>query len=569
MSRKNRKSSKRRSSKSKNSRSDANPQTKPSEKPTAQVKPCVAESKAPPLVEVNDNVAQALVKNEDTPAVPAKATAYKSPFDGDPDETSNDSSRWPHQRAAWDARQTSGENRQLNGAEESLADRMQRLAASQDVSPSYLGPCYHRHNDQHFQKGLPTRWEEDDDGFLPSLRFGSARTAVGTTALIVPIDGITQVRSLNCIRVSKELETIVPDGIRRVRLNTHLNLLAVDTLRTEVTAALMGLRRLCGVAVEVHEPRSSFKAVGVVYGIPPGMTATDIEAAVRSPVPVLNVRIPHPPSPAIMTFASTQLPEHVDIGFVQHKVHMYVDRPPRCKLCGRIGHVMAVCPNPSPTFSKGTSGASNGDNNSNAHATGRQRCLNCGQEGHDTRSKTCPRWLELIEVSRYRRANDVDTRTARTAVAKSLEARSRGVMDERHHVIKCINSMLANPTSADGASATPRNSAQQGRRVYTVEELLRIGLRTPVHRRPQNSSMGSRGLLVLRTARSAASVFLQRTFTALVRIFVEPVRSFVTTYYERFTKPVGSGLFRPWENQSTADLPFVVKQQKETTDLSG
>ncbi|KAL1481999.1 hypothetical protein MTO96_034097 [Rhipicephalus appendiculatus] len=378
MSRKNRRSSKRRSTKSKSSNSNANPQTKPSKKPTAQVKPCVAESKVPPLVEVNDNVVQALVRDEEKAEVPDKTTAYKSPFDGHPETASDDRSRWPRQRAVCDARQTSGDQRQLNGAQESLADRMQRLAASQDVSPSYLGPCYHHHNDPYFQKGFPTRWEEEDDVSLPSLRFGAARIAVGTTALIVPIDGITQ-----------ELETVVPDGIRRVRVNTHLNLLAVDTLRTEVTATLLGLRRLCGVAVEVHEPRSSFKAVGVVYGIPPGMTATDIEAAVRSPVP---------------------LPEHVDIGFVQHKVHMYVDRPPRCKLCGRIGHVMTVCTNPPPTFSKGTSRASNGDN-SGPQATGRQRCLNCGQEDHDTWSSTCPRWLELIEVSRYRRTNNVDART--------------------------------------------------------------------------------------------------------------------------------------------------------------
>ncbi|KAL3252438.1 hypothetical protein MRX96_017747 [Rhipicephalus microplus] len=246
------------------------------------------------------------------------------------------------------------------------------------------------------------------------------------------------------------------------------------------------------------------------------MTATDIEAAVRSPVPVLNVRIPHPPSPAIITFASTQLPEHVDIGFVQHKVHMYVDRPPRCKLCGRIGHVMAVCTHQSPTFSKGTSGAPNGEI-SDPKATGqRQRCLNCGQEDHDTRSKMCPRWLELIEVSRHRRTSDLDIRTARTT--RTQEARSPAVRDER---------------------------------------------------RPQNSSVVSRGLLALRTARSAASMFLQRTFIVLVRIIVEPVRSFATTYFERFTKPAGNGLFRPWENQSVANLPFVVKQQKEMTELSG
>ncbi|KAL3252439.1 hypothetical protein MRX96_017748 [Rhipicephalus microplus] len=147
MSRKNRRSAKRRSPKSKSSNSSANTQTKTSKKPTAQVKPCVAESKIPPIVEVDDDVVQALVKDEETAAVPGKTTAYKSPFDGDPDTAaSDDRSRWPHERAASDARQSIGDNRHLNGAEEPLADRMQRLAASQEVSPTYLGPCYHHHN---------------------------------------------------------------------------------------------------------------------------------------------------------------------------------------------------------------------------------------------------------------------------------------------------------------------------------------------------------------------------------------------------------------------------------------
>ncbi|KAH6941385.1 hypothetical protein HPB50_017886 [Hyalomma asiaticum] len=517
MSRKHRRSSKRRGSRSKCPKGEDTPQITPSEKPTAQVKPCVAESKVAPLAETNDN-GQTLASSENSGAdVSGTATTHKASFPFDSDQEMFDHSACLHQRNASDARKQHDVNRQPDGSAESLADRMQRLAASQDVTLSYLGPCYHHHSEPYFEKGFPSLWEKKDDDFLPPLGLDSGRIAVGTTALIVPIDGITQVRSLNCIRVSRELEAIVPEGIRRVRLNTHLNLFAVDTVRTEVTAKLLRLRRLCGVSVEVHEPRSSFKAVGVVYGIPPGMTATDIEAAIRSPVPVLHVRVPHPPSPAVLTFASTQLPEHVDIGFVQHKVHLYVDRPPRCKQCGRIGHVMTVCPKPPPTSPKGSSGEANGHVNSESRGARRQRCLNCGQNDHDTRSKTCPRWLELIEVSRYRRANDVDIQTARTAVAasKALEGRSSTVENERHHVIKCINSMLANTTSADEASAKPRNTAQ-GRRVYTVEELLRIGLHTPVYRRSQHCAKGSRGLMVLHTAGNMAGSFLQRTFIALL-----------------------------------------------------
>lgn len=374
----------------------------------------------------------------------------------------------------------------------SLAHRMHRLAR-QDVAEGYLGPRYaadsFEKDREYLAQYFEPQWCKRRDSAPPSLRCESRvlaerRPAMGNVALIVPIDGITQVRSLNAIRVSKELESVVPDGIRRIRVNPRLNLLAVDTLNPEATSVLMGVRRMCGVPVEVQEPRSSFKAVGVLYGIQPGMTASQIQASIRSKVPVLGVRIPRPPSPAIVTFASSKIPDYVSVGLVQHRVHLYIDRPPRCKLCGGIGHVVAVCPKPAACRRCGET-----HDKAQCRAA-RQRCLNCGQE-HDSRSKMCPRWLELLEVSKYKRVNDVDTRTAKAAVAasRSLKPVSGGVQCRGHrHLLRatfdtgaaCSSEAHAMDVGELAQDATQNDRSresgkmEQKRLVYTVQELLAI-----------------------------------------------------------------------------------------------
>lgn len=236
--------------------------------------------------------------------------------------------------------------------------------------------------------------------------------AVGKVAIISPSDGVTQVKTLDALKVSRELQAVTPEGITKVRLNLRLNLLAVDTSAIEATAKLLALKTLCGVPVQVREPHGSHGTVGVVYGIPPGVTERQLAAAIRSRAPVVAVRIPRPPrGPAVLTFATSQLPHCVLVGLVEHRVHPHVDRPPRCRRCGRIGHVQVVCCSPATCRRCG------GAHGRALCPAPRPACVNCGQE-HDPCSNTCPKWREALRISRYRSLNKVDYATAKAAVAR-------------------------------------------------------------------------------------------------------------------------------------------------------
>lgn len=231
---------------------------------------------------------------------------------------------------------------------------------------------------------------------------------VGRVAIITPWDGVTQVKLMDALKVSQELQALVPDGIRKVRLNLRLNLLAVDTNDIESTGKLLSLKKLCGVPVQVREPHGSYGSVGVLHGIPPGVTESQLKEFIRSKAPVVSVRIPKPPGPAVVTFASPELPHHVLVGLVEHKVHQHVDRPPRCHRCGRIGHVDVACTNP-PTCRR--CGRSHG----RSVCLAPQSCVNCGQN-HDSCSNACPKWREAIRIAKYKHANKVDFTTAKAAV---------------------------------------------------------------------------------------------------------------------------------------------------------
>lgn len=232
---------------------------------------------------------------------------------------------------------------------------------------------------------------------------------VGRVAIITPWDGVTQVKLMDALKVSQELQALVPDGIRKVRLNLRLNLLAVDTNDIESTGKLLSLKKLCGVPVKVREPHHSYGSVGVIHGIPPGVTESQVKASIRSKAPVVSVRIPHPPGPAVVTFATPELPQRVLVGLVEHKVHQHVDRPARCHRCGRIGHVDIVCSSPATCRRCGRS-----HGRSMCFAP-RQSCVNCGQE-HDSCSNACPKWREAIRIAKYKHANKVDFTTAKAAV---------------------------------------------------------------------------------------------------------------------------------------------------------
>lgn len=493
--------------------SNSDPQEKATPKPTAEVKPCkVAELRKE--LDVHTDHSTHASGGDDAQADSVSTQSDDNQGNGVCGETP----RRPPQERASGPTQVPGD---------SLAHRMHRLARH-DVAESYLGPSYANdpfEKDRDFlaQCFEPHWWKRRDN--VPSLRCESRvlaepRSAMGNVALIVPIDGITQVRSLNAIRVSKELESVVPDGIRRIRVNTRLNLLAVDTLNPEATSILLGIRRICGVPVEVQEPRSSFKAVGVIYGVPPGMTASQIQTSIRSKVPVLGVRIPRPPSPAIVTFASCKIPDYVSIGLVQHRVHLYIDRPPRCKLCGRIGHVVAVCPMPAACRRCG-------ETHDRAQCPApRQRCLNCGQD-HDSRSKMCPRWLELLEVSKYKRVNDVDTRTAKAAVAASRVGgiQCKGPSHLRRATLDTGATCSSEAHAGELLDSNISRESGKKRIVYTVQELLNIRRQVEESAR---RNVGGR-LSLVSGARKIARSLYRKAVVALASFVVSVAHSLMRT----------------------------------------
>lgn len=267
----------------------------------------------------------------------------------------------------------------------------------------------------------------DTDGFEPyqskkrRKRKGSGssdetmhppRSSHGLVVIFQPTDPKILVKTFNAIKLTNALEANCPDGIINIRPNLRLNLLAVDTRNNETTSTLLRITQLCGVPVKVYEPRLPNMAVGVIHGIPLDITEKQLLDALSSTTDFVRVRRLGLSESIALTFASQTLPADVTVGYVRYKTHLYVEQPTQCKLCGRLGHVVATCRSSLSCVRCGKKHETKDCTSPEPH------CVNCGRK-HTSSSHYCPKWREEKSVVKYRRLNHVDYPTARAALKES------------------------------------------------------------------------------------------------------------------------------------------------------
>lgn len=240
---------------------------------------------------------------------------------------------------------------------------------------------------------------------------------VGLVVLFTPADRDVRIDTINSLRLTSTLETLVPSCVIEVRYNMRKNLLAIDTRNGQTTRTLLGLTKLCGMEVRAFEPRGKVCSVGIVRNIDCSLPDSAIFEAIRSNVSIRNVRRIGKSTTIRVEFASATLPEHVYVGLVRHSVDLYVNNPIQCHRCGLFGHVAAVCKRSLSCLRC-----------AQPHATANcdasiSLCINC-KKSHETTSPQCPYWQAERSVCRYRCENNVSFANARAEVEKRIATRA-------------------------------------------------------------------------------------------------------------------------------------------------
>ncbi|KAG0417380.1 hypothetical protein HPB47_005655 [Ixodes persulcatus] len=184
----------------------------------------------------------------------------------------------------------------------------------------------------------------------PSQGFGSSEKTiithtepnVGLVVLFTPVDGVVRIGSIDSVRLTSTLETLVPSCVIEVRYNRRKNLLAIDTPNGPTTCSLLGQTTLCGMKVRAFEPRGKASSVGIVRDIDSTLSDSAILGVLRSTVGIHNVRRIGKSTTIRVEFASPTLPEHVYVGLVWQGVDLYVNNPIQCHRCAEAATEMVI-----------------------------------------------------------------------------------------------------------------------------------------------------------------------------------------------------------------------------------
>ncbi|KAG0445453.1 hypothetical protein HPB47_014932 [Ixodes persulcatus] len=253
-------------------------------------------------------------------------------------------------------------------------------------------------------RGTKRRCPSQASGSSEKTIITQTEPTVGLVVLFTPVDGDVRIDSINSVRLTSTLETLVPSCVIEVRYNRRKNLLAIDTRNGQTTRTLLGQTTLCGMKVRAFEPRGKASSVGIVRDIDSTLSDSTILGVLRSTVGICNVRRIGKSTTIRVEFASPTLPEHVYVGLVRHGVDLSTTL---------FNATDAVCLAMLRLF---------------PHATTKCKgsstlCVNC-KKPHETTSQQCPFWQAERSVCRYRCENNVSFAEARAQVGKRTAERA-------------------------------------------------------------------------------------------------------------------------------------------------
>lgn len=262
------------------------------------------------------------------------------------------------------------------------------------------------------------------------------------TVLFVPTNVATNLRKINRQLLSDELDAVAPNLIIEARVNVKKNIIAVETRAEAAVLDLLITSKLCGFPVRAFLPHSKNTRVGVLSDVDPATTDERLMEMMSCGMKIVQVKRLGPTTAVKVVFDGDTLPAHVKIGLVRHSVRPFVPRPLQCRLCFRIGHIAAACPNSAccPNCSK---------QHTEVNCTAPPKCVNCSQP-HAATSGECPNLQREKETCSLKARQNITFSEAAKLVQDNRKKNKQG------NKAKTTNKAEASkPPDADKAAAPP------------------------------------------------------------------------------------------------------------------
>ena len=205
----------------------------------------------------------------------------------------------------------------------------------------------------------------------------------------------SQLATVNVFIVKKALTA-------QVGANHNCTRLRSGTLRVEIqthkqVSDLLKLTQIQGVPIEVEVPFASNTCKGVVThydfaqmsedDIVTEMANLDVVACRKFFKPDKHTGERRPTNTVCLTFAKTELPDSIYVGYEPRPVYPFIPRPQRCNKCQAFGHGQFACRSQPVCLNC----AGKGHQVSQCQAS-EFKCASCGGP-HPASDRTCPVWL--------------------------------------------------------------------------------------------------------------------------------------------------------------------------------
>ena len=236
---------------------------------------------------------------------------------------------------------------------------------------------------------------------------------------------ISQLATLNGFIVKKALTHAVGATHECHRLRSGTLRVQVHTL--EQVKDLHNMHQINGIPVTVEVPFASNTCKGVVShydfermtedNIVQEMKELDVVACRKFYKKDKHTKEHRPTNTVCLTFARTQLPESIYVGYELRTVYPFVPRPQRCNKCQRYGHSQFACRSQQPVCMRC---AGQGHEISTCQA-GETKCASCGGP-HLASDWDCPVWKQekdILEVKTLQRLSYKEARAKVRAVTQA------------------------------------------------------------------------------------------------------------------------------------------------------
>lgn len=274
------------------------------------------------------------------------------------------------------------------------------------------------------------------------------------TCLFRPTD-----RAASFLTASREViarELAATPGVSQVRVNTRLNVVAVDAETDECLAALLATQSVAGIAVRAGRPASRGTSRGLVFGVDRQLTVEEIQANIDCEVAVRGVAR-KADGAVLITFAAPCPPPFVAVYKLLLPVRGCRPRPTQCARCGRLDHVTACC------MDKQRCARCGGGHAAQQCPASTPRCTNCSGP-HPVTDPRCPRWQhERKVVTAMARAPQPVPRAEAAASVRTEQPPSYAEMARRRSSQQQASRQLQQRPATQGRQPQQHPPATQGR----------------------------------------------------------------------------------------------------------